>query len=150
MGYVDLKPEEVLNKLRSEESARIFSENGVLAAYLFGSMASGKVHADSDVDVGVVFDDSVAIKDRTDRRIALILDLGHLLETNEMDVVPLNDAPPLLRFQVLKNKHLLYSANEQLRGEFEIKAFNEYFDFKPVLDEYSAAMRRRIKERGLR
>lgn len=74
------------------------SPPGLVSAYLFGSVARGTEHRESDVDVSILLDRS-RHADRADRsalRIDLTSDLIHVLGRNAVDVVILNDAPPEL------------------------------------------------------
>jgi len=76
---------------------------GVASVYLFGSHAEGRAHRESDVDVGILLDwdrhpDS---RDRFEMRIRLGSDLISAVGCNEVDVVILNDAPPLLGRKII-------------------------------------------------
>jgi predicted nucleotidyltransferase len=146
---VDLGTEEIIRRLTSDEARKAFEENGVLAAYLYGSAAHGRMHPHSDVDVAVVFEHSVPKSEHFDRRLKLIGAVMDMLHVNDVDVVPLNNAPLLLAFHVLKQPVELYRADERRAAEFEMKTIGMYYDFRPVLDEYGREMFRRIKERGL-
>ena len=140
----------VIRILRSDKAKKIFRENDVLAAYLFGSLAKGISHAQSDIDVAVIFEPSVPPSEYFKREAAVTLALMLLLHTDAVDIVSLNEAPLLLAFQVLKYKRLLYSADEFRRAEFEVRIIGMYYDFKPMIDRYGRQMFQRIKERGLR
>lgn len=76
---------------------------GVASAYLFGSHAEGRAHRESDVDVGVLLqrDRYPTSKDRFDMRVRLSSELISVVHCNEVDVVILNDAPPLLGRQII-------------------------------------------------
>jgi predicted nucleotidyltransferase len=76
---------------------------GVASAYLFGSHAAGRAHRESDVDVGVLlqWERHPTRSDRFDMRIRLGSDLISVLHHNEVDVVILNDAPPLLGRKII-------------------------------------------------
>jgi len=71
---------------------------GVASAYLFGSHAAGRDHRESDLDVAVLllWDRHPSARDRFEARVDLISDLGAALGRNDVDLVILNDAPPLL------------------------------------------------------
>ena len=76
---------------------------GVASVYLFGSYAEGRAHRESDVDVGVLLDwgrhpDS---RERFEMRLRLGSDLISVVGCNEVDVVILNDAPPLLGRKII-------------------------------------------------
>jgi len=88
------------------ELARYFEENphlGVASAYLFGSHAEGRAHRESDVDVGVLlqWDRHPTPSGRFEMRVRLGSDLIAVVHHNEVDVVILNDAPPLLGRKII-------------------------------------------------
>ncbi len=76
---------------------------GVASVYLFGSHAEGRAHRESDVDVGVLldWDRHPAPRDRFEMQVRLGSDLMSALGCNEVDVVVLNDAPPLLGRKII-------------------------------------------------
>jgi predicted nucleotidyltransferase len=76
---------------------------GIASGYLFGSHAEGRAHRESDVDVGILLqrDRHPTPSDRFDMRIRLGSDLISVLHHNEVDVVILNDAPPLLGRKII-------------------------------------------------
>lgn len=110
------------------------------AAYLFGSVARGTARAESDVDVAVL--PRVARHGTLD---ALPLDLEGELERilgRPVQVVGLHSAPPDLVHRVLLDGVLIHEGDRSRRIAFEVRARNEYFDLKPVLDRYRAGRRR--------
>lgn len=68
----------------------------LVSAYLFGSAERGAAHAESDVDVGVLFarEPPIDRAARSELRIGLASELIHALGRDAVDVVVLNDAPP--------------------------------------------------------
>lgn len=99
----------------AEQLRRYFEDTpatGVVSAYLFGSVARGAEHAESDVDVGVLLDRSrhADRADRTEARIRFTSDLIHVLGRNEVDVVVLNDAPPELGRAIVTRGERVYCA----------------------------------------
>jgi predicted nucleotidyltransferase len=95
--------EEMLDALR-----RYFESHpdlGVASAYLFGSHAEGRAHRESDVDVGVLlqWNRHSTSRDRFAMRIRLGSDLISVVRCNEVDVVILNDAPPLLGRKIIQD-----------------------------------------------
>lgn len=76
----------------------------VVFAYLFGSRAGGRPRPDSDWDVGVYLKDGLTAQERFKIRLRLLADLDEL---GRVDVVVLNDAPPLLAHRVLQGQCLL-------------------------------------------
>jgi predicted nucleotidyltransferase len=90
----------------AESLAAVFgslADPGVVSAYLFGSHVVGRPHRESDVDVGVLLDWSAYPSRalRFDARVRLGSSLIAGLHRNEVDVVILNDAPPLFGRRVV-------------------------------------------------
>ncbi|MFH1023366.1 MAG: nucleotidyltransferase domain-containing protein [Planctomycetota bacterium] len=106
----------------------------VVAAYLFGSVARGDAHPQSDVDVGVLFE-----KSPPPTLEGLSLRLEGELEAYlgcPVQVVDLNGAPVDLTHRVLRDGKLLHDADPALRIRFEVRVRNEFFDVEPYLKEY--------------
>jgi predicted nucleotidyltransferase len=107
---------------------------GVVAVYLFGSVARGDAHRDSDVDLAVL------LREDPPRTLdGLGLDLADGLQAElgvPVQVVVLNSAPCDLTHRVLRDGRLLVDRDPSARIRFEVRARNEYFDLKPVLDRY--------------
>ena len=70
---------------------------GIVSVYLFGSVAEGRSHRESDVDFGVLLERRIhpGAKERFEARLVLGTRLTDALG-RIADVVILNDAPPLL------------------------------------------------------
>jgi predicted nucleotidyltransferase len=88
-----------------EDSIRdlLAAEPDIVFAFLFGSRATGRPRPDSDWDVGVYFDPSLSSKERGWRRLDLV---GRLEDFGPVDLVPINDADPILAHRVLGGRAL--------------------------------------------
>jgi predicted nucleotidyltransferase len=88
---------------------------GVTSAYLFGSQAEGRAHRESDVDVAVLLDRKryPTDRDRFEARVRLTSDLISVLNANEVDVVILNDAPPLFGRRIVYEGKKLFLGNPE-------------------------------------
>lgn len=78
-------------------TAALERSSGVLSAYVFGSVAAGRAHRQSDVDVGVLLD-RLAFPTPADR-FEVRLRLTAVLQSavgRDIDLVVLNDVPPQL------------------------------------------------------
>ncbi|MGH7321877.1 MAG: type VII toxin-antitoxin system MntA family adenylyltransferase antitoxin [Candidatus Rokuibacteriota bacterium] len=104
------------------------SQPGIVSAYLFGSHASGRPHRESDVDVGVLLDWEVyqSRPARFDARIRLASELSGRPGRSDVDVVILNDAPPLLaRRIVMEGRRILCldaEADHAFRRDIQLRA----------------------------
>lgn len=138
---VPLDPDQLVVVLQRAMAA--WSE--VVAGYLFGSYALGRARPDSDVDVALLLDASFDLAADPLYRLHRMNDLSMLLG-REVDVVVLNNAPLVLRNQVLTYGRRIYEADHRQRVDYEVLSRQLYFDFLPILDRIYAAMHRQIKE----
>lgn len=116
---------------------KILAKHSVLFAYLFGSYATGLSGKLSDLDIAVFFDKKLSPKERFDKKIKIMSDISALLKKDEIDVVVLNDAYPLLEHRIIKQGELLFSSSEKERVEYEVRATMRYLDFKFFLEKYT-------------
>ncbi|RPH56406.1 nucleotidyltransferase domain-containing protein [bacterium] len=95
-----------MDEARLERMRQYFEgrpELGVASVYLFGSHAQGRAHRESDVDLGVLlrWERHPMARDRFELRVRLSAELISVVGCNEVDVVILNDAPPLLGRRII-------------------------------------------------
>lgn len=124
--------DEILEALRRYFAGR----EDVVAAYLFGSMARGEARPSSDVDVGVVLRDG---RPKDLEAYGKVADMQADLEDalpRDVDVVPMNEAPPDLLHRILRDGVLVRDGNSSARIRFELTARNDYFDLLPMLEYY--------------
>jgi predicted nucleotidyltransferase len=117
--------------------AAIFESQGVALAYLFGSQAKGEVGPLSDIDVAVYFDESVPREEYFDWRLEVSGALTDLFKTDKVDLVVLNEVPPLLAHRIVKEGVPLFCRDEKIRIEFEVRAVLNYLDWKPYVEKYT-------------
>src|SRR5690606_11996434 len=103
---------------------RYFADNrrpDVIAAYLFGSVARGRAHSESDIDVAVLLDRALlpTAHSRAAAAEHLAGDLMTELRSNRVDLVRLNDAPPLFARHIIMDGARLFSADAEAVHSFE-------------------------------
>lgn len=109
-----------------------FRHHGVVLAYLYGSQARGNAGPLSDVDVAVMFDPAVPEDARFHRLLCLMSELSGVFHRNDVGVVDLASAPPLLRHRVYYEGRLIYCADDAARVRFETRALRDYVDTEPL------------------
>ena len=113
----------------------------ILEAYLFGSHARGQAQRHSDVDVAVYVDAAKADDSGFGYRAYLTTELMAGLGSNDVDVVVLNRAPPLLYHRVLRDGVRLFFRELRATTTREGRAVSRYCDFVPQLAKMEAARR---------
>jgi uncharacterized protein len=132
-----------LNQRALYQIKRLTAENEVDLTYLFGSHARGEAGPLSDIDIAVLFNPAVAHGQYSDRQARLISDLMLICKSSEIDVVVLNEAPPLLKFLVINDGRLIFSTGELVRIAFETAARREYFETEKIRRAQNEALAKR-------
>lgn len=118
-------------------------EDSVVAAYLFGSVASGAAGPLSDVDVGLLTPDGRDAEAVCGR----VMDaLSRRLRTSRVDVVSLADAAPPLRYRVVRDGRLVVCRDAAAAERFVAQSVLHYLDFEPLRDRAFERMRSAILE----
>ena len=116
------------------------------AAYIFGSVATGRVRPNSDIDIAVLLNDHTSPGKRFNYRLRLIEDLGAALRRSDVDVVILNDATPLLAHRVLAKGKLVFERSPSARVRFQVQTANRYADLVPAFETYIRYLKKSVRE----
>ncbi len=119
------------------EIKRILEKHSVIFAYLFGSYATGMRGKLSDLDIAVFLNNELTPEERFGKKLKIMSDISSLLKKDEIDIVILNEAYPLLAHRIIKDGILIFSADEKKRIDYEVRATMGYLDFKPFLEKYT-------------
>jgi predicted nucleotidyltransferase len=119
---------------------------GVVAASLIGSQARGRVSPLSDIDLAVWHDAELDSAARLRLRLDLAAAAVRALGTEEVDVVLLNGATPLLRHRAVRDGRRLLERDPRARVRFEARAMLDYLDTKPLREELARGQRHRLEE----
>lgn len=109
--------------------------------YLFGSQAEGFGGPLSDIDLGIIFQDSAIVYSNTNEMYTkLYRFFTDLFPGQRVDIVFLQRAGLELRFDAIAYGIVLFENSSDFRLEFEEKTTNLYLDFKPLLREFNQAL----------
>lgn len=103
---------------------RLSRDPRVLAVYGFGSHARGEAGPGSDVDLAVLLEGPVGLVEELRLRSAAV----EALRRDDVDLVVLNHAPPLLRYEVVAAGQRLFSRDDEVVDDFEHRAAMSCFD----------------------
>ena len=86
-----------------QETVPIWEANSkIVAVWAFGSAQAGMVREGGDVDTAVLTTSPLSFKEQ----LTLLGQLQTALQTDDIDLVILNDANPILRFEAVSGKRL--------------------------------------------
>jgi predicted nucleotidyltransferase len=122
------------------------SRREVQAAYIFGSVATGRPRPDSDVDIAVLVSRNAIRRDELGYRLKLMADLMDVLKRNDVDLIVLNHAPPLLAHRVLSKGKLIFERSPSARVAFQVQTVNRYIDSQPMRNLYLAYLKKHAEE----
>jgi uncharacterized protein len=129
-----------MTKDQKEKLGTLFSRyDEIELVYLYGSHATGRARAGSDLDL--------AVSAWTDDYAGLKLDLLEQLALagfEQTDVAYFQQSTPLLRFQMVRYNQLLYCRPDVSSGALFSRCLNEYFDLEPILRYQRAAYKQRM------
>jgi predicted nucleotidyltransferase len=108
---------------------------GLVSAYVFVSAAEGRLHASSDLDVGVLFDYRTipTTKDRFEAQLDLRRHLSPAVIGRELDVVVLNDVSPLLGRRIGGEGIRVYCADDPADHAFRRDVQLRAADLEPFI-----------------
>ena len=127
-------------KLMAELAGVLASGPELRLAVLFGSAATGRSHAASDVDIGLIFAREESLARELDLQLALERVVGR-----SVDLVRLDEASTLVRWQVAVHGVPICAAPHEW-SRFRARAASEYADFRPAFEAAAARFQRRLLE----
>jgi predicted nucleotidyltransferase len=119
---------------------------GVVSAALLGSHARGDAGPLSDVDVAVWLDPTLSEADHAVVQLALGVAAARALETDEVDLIVLNRAPPLLQHRALRDGVRILDRDRDARVRLDTAALIAFLDTAPLRAEQAARLDRRLAE----
>ena len=129
-----------MDSLKDLASA-LAADPDVQLAVLFGSAARGAPQRRSDLDIGVMGLRSTA------RLAALAVTLARTAG-REVDLIPLETAPPLLRFEIARDGAVLLERTPYLWSDFQARAMVDWWEWAPLARRFAAAAMARLQSQA--
>ncbi|HJH29175.1 MAG TPA: nucleotidyltransferase [Methanosarcinaceae archaeon] len=118
-------------------------------AYLFGSAAKGKAGVLSDIDIGIYLSPKTTKAQRNQKRLEFIAKLTTILKNNRIDLLVINDTPPVLNFEIIKPNVPVLVRDHDLKLDVEQCIMSRYLDRKYHEDFLNRTLLKKIIEKGL-
>lgn len=130
----------MIERLRDQTSFLARCDD-IAVVYLFGSTARGTSGRRSDVDLAVLFRPGLSDAARAERLLDLRAELATALGRDDLDVIDLEAASPLLRHRVLRDNVVLHCNDESARIQMFVRTLNDYEDTRPLRIAQEASLR---------
>lgn len=135
-----------LRKIKKYESFKKLGDNRIVLLYLFGSVARGTAHKESDVDIGVLFDNKTKKNQYLRMEGRIIEFFSELYPDKEINVVNFNISTPLLKQTAILEGKLLYKRSDVDRIFFEINTLREYEEYSHLAKIYNKFLNVKLKK----
>ncbi|MFN2341139.1 MAG: nucleotidyltransferase domain-containing protein [Halanaerobium sp.] len=130
------------NKIKEKIIGIAKKYNYVQAVYLFGSQARGQEKEDSDIDIAVLLENNYTEKSG-EIKVQLYEELIKK-GLDKIDLVILNKASALLKYEVVKENYLLYKKEDFDAASYQSLAIRKYLDFEYYLKQNQRKFKERI------
>jgi predicted nucleotidyltransferase len=120
--------------LISELSSYYRGKTEVLFGYLFGSYAQNRNDDDSDIDIGIYLANH-GEEPNFKYKLAETVKLQEMFNRT-VDLVIINEAPPLLRHEIFKHGILFKDQDHLLLVEYRVASFYKYLDQSYIINRY--------------
>jgi predicted nucleotidyltransferase len=117
---------------------------GISVLVLFGSRATGAARPGSDLDVAILPARGAGERRRLLSRVAATL--AHLAGEERVDVVFVDEAPPLLRQRIMETGRILRCEEPGRWRQWRVQTMREHGDREPVRRLMREAQRQRFEE----
>lgn len=113
----------------------------IQAVYLFGSVVSGNIHQESDIDLAIIADTKKLRK----RKLAILTDLAREGFSN-VDLVFIGNEDIVLQYEAIRQNIVVYETPSFDRGSTYSRIVRQYLDFYPYLTVQRQAYKKRIMD----
>lgn len=135
----------IKRKVSLKIDEKICKKLGMQLVYLFGSYARGDKNF-QDIDIAILIDlESPDIIREMEIAESFKNELTKNHPKSPVQVIPLNSANPLLRYEVIKEGRAIYASSDEERIAFEMKTLREYGDYKAKSGFYEMALKEHLK-----
>jgi predicted nucleotidyltransferase len=110
-------------KFKKNGIKSIAKKHGIKLAVLFGSKAKKTAGLKNDLDIALL----TKTKPSGQREYRMFKDFIQLLKSDNLDLVVLNFANPLIRFQVARDGKPLYEQKQGDFRRFQLRAIKDYW-----------------------
>lgn len=131
-------------QLHLKIKAGLAKEPGILAAYVIGSAASGRMTPESDFDLAVVTQNRRQVNERRVYELVRRLKFPKDLDLSVVDTA----SSPLFLYQIVSKGRKIYAQNQAAVNRFEAFSLHNYYDTAHMREIYNRALKRKFTYAG--
>lgn len=122
---------------REKEKIKAYFEQHpqVMVVYLFGSQCQKGVKRPRDIDLAILLKEEISLR----QLLRFKLEVSRRIEVANVDIVVLDNASPLLKYEIVSSGEVILVKDEQAQWEFESEVYLHFFDthyLRKVQDSY--------------
>jgi len=103
--------------------------------FVFGSKIEGFARADSDLDVGVRFENGLPCAEKRGKIYGeLFADLNRCFPNQKLDLVFIDEVPLHFQYKIFTKGKMIFTSNQENSFNFQERIFNLYRDQKYFID----------------
>lgn len=145
---------EKIKKISKEKKAELFSiiriyfKNSpeVIASFIFGSYSTDNATILSDLDIGILLKTDTGKDKYSELLLDISSDLVRLLKMDNIDLVILNRANPILKYEVATKGTAIFEREKEILDNFKIKSLKYYMDTKKFRNLYQKSIKNFLLE----
>lgn len=130
---VEIKDKQLIKKIAQKYNLELI--------LLFGSRVEKKLHKESDFDVAYLAKRNLTLNEESE----LIVKLAPTFKSENIDLVNLRKAPPLLFYAITKDCQVIYERDPLVFPILRAYAFKKYIETKPLYETKFKRLGKRIK-----
>lgn len=111
-------------------------DRDIVCFFAFGSLVHGRLKPLSDLDLAILLSYRLNRSERFKKHIDMIGTLSEIFQTEEIDIILMNDAPLRFSYNILKKGKLLFCKDEKQLINFRHRVIMQYLDFKFFRDNF--------------
>lgn len=131
-----------LRSNRKKQIEKLAKRYNLTLLLLFGSQATGHTHSESDVDVAYLSDRVLSFNEE----IGLNTELTQVFQNNQISLVNLKKAPPLLLKQIATRAVVLSESVPHAFEELYLRALRSYEEARPIFDLREHYLKKKVAE----
>lgn len=130
-----------INNLIKKLASFFRKENNILTVYLFGSYGTDEQTELSDIDIAILFADTVSMLEE----LSIAAEIEFILKQGQIDLLNLNKASVILQHRVISTGKEIFERDSLTTADFIENTLKFYFDYGLVYKKFRDDFREELR-----